>query len=308
MATLAVLTPSYRLDLPSLVELHRSVLRHAPDEVVHHVVVPDRDVPLLSELRSDRLCVRPVSEFLPAQFLSSYPLSLALRSKSWVPNAVAKIEAVNLLRPWPPVRGWILQQLVKIAAVGRIDADVVLTVDSDVTMIRPFGADDFFQGGAVRFYRKPGAIGADLPGHSRWHAVSGRLLGLPPGRVDVATDYVASLLAWDPAIARRMQERVSQVSGRGWAASIARELHFSECILYGSFIDGLGTDHERSFAFDESLCRAHWDPTPLDRAGADRFLESIEPQDLAVQIQSTSNTPADIRNYIVEAAIAKPQR
>lgn len=302
MATLTVLTPSYRLDLSSFVDLHRSVVRHAAADVIHQAVVPDRDVRLFESIGSDRLVVRPVSEYLPGRFVSTYPLSMALRSRSWVPSAVAKIEAVNARRPWPPMRGWVLQQLIKLEAVGRSTSDVVLTLDSDVTMIRPFSAEDFIQAGAVRFYRRPGAVGAELPRHLTWHAVSQRLLGLPDSSVDSSTDYVASMLAWDPNLVRRMQQRISESTGRDWMDSIARELHFSECILYGTFVDALGTDVEKAFVANESLCRAHWDPEPLDRAGAEQFLDSIEPQDLAIQIQSTSRTPAEIRAFLISAA------
>lgn len=304
MAKLAVLTPSYRPDLSSFIDLHRSVLRHASADVVHHVVVPDRDVRLFEAIGSDRLSVRPVSEYLPSGFLSTYPMSIALSSIPWIPGVVSKIQAVNMRRPWPPLRGWILQQIVKIEAVSRADVDVVLTVDSDAIMIRPFGADNFIRDGAVRFYRRPGVIGDDLPRHVIWHRAAQGLLGLASDAVDPTTDYVSSPLAWDPSIVRRMQQQIVQTTGRSWVESVSRELHFSECTLYGVFVDGWCAEPERSYSVDESLCRIHWDPVPLDRAGAERFVDSIQPHDLAIVIQSTSRTPDDIREFIIESATA----
>ncbi len=85
---------------------------------------------------------------------------------------------------------------------------------------------------------------------------------------------------------------------------MARELRFSEYFLYGVFVDHLGTPEERSFTSSSTLCHSHWGGSaPLDKTGADRFLESIGgADDVAIHIQSRSDTPADIRRYIVTAA------
>ena len=115
---------------------------------------------------------------------------------------------INLGRPFPPVRGWILQQVIKLAAVAACEEDVVLLVDSDIEFLRPFTAETFVRNGVVRFYRKPDEIDERLPRHMIWHRVARALLGLPPAEPPY-TDYISSLLAWDPAIVRRMLERVT---------------------------------------------------------------------------------------------------
>ena len=305
MSTLTVLTVSYYPDLSRFVNLHESVKRHSGPDVKHLVVVPDRDVPAFESIATDRLEVHPVSRYLPKSFLSTYPIAQVMRSHSRIPRSIRNIQAVNLRRPWPPIRGWALQQVVKLTAAGESGADVVLTADSDVTMIRSFGADDFIDAnGAVRFYRRPGGIGPHLIRHVRWHAVADRLLRTPAGRVDPTTDYISSPLAWSPVIIREMAERITRSTGKEWRQAIASELDFSECILYGAFVEGFGTDRARSFNSVDSLCRVYWDPVPLDSAGADLFVSAIGPQDLAIVIQSTSGTPDEICKYIVSAAEA----
>lgn len=302
MGTLAVLTPSYRLDFQHFVDLHASVLRHTADDVVHHVVVPNRDVALFAEIGSGRLKVHPVNTYVPRTFLSTYPVSIALRTLPRMSIPAAKVEAINLRRPWPPVRGWVLQQIIKLAVTSRIDADVVLIADSDITLIRPVHVDDFLRGESVRFYRKPGGITTEMTRHSAWHIVANRLLGIDAQPEDATTDYVSSFQAWDPKIVGKLQNRIRDTATDDWRSAIARELHFSEFILYGVYVDRMGTALERSFTSTETLCRSHWDPIPLDRAGADRFVESIGPDDVAIQIQSASHTPADVRRYILAAA------
>ena len=304
MATLMVLTASYRPDFDAFVDLHASVVKHASPEVVHRVVVPDRDVALFRGIASDRLEVHAVSTYLPRSFVSTYPLARSLQSQTWIRRGIRSIEAVNVRRPWPFIRGWILQQIVKMAAIAAADTDVVLTVDSDVTMIRSFGPDDFVADGVVRFYRLPGGVGPELSRYAKWHSLAAELLAIPEDRVDFTTDYVASFLSWDPRTVRAMAERIGRTTGDDWRSAIARHLYFSECILYGVYLDGIAAERDRSFTSSDSLCRAHWDPVPLDRAGADQFIKSIEPGDLAIQIQSTSRTPKHIRTYIIEAAEA----
>jgi hypothetical protein len=195
MTRLAVLTPSYAPDFELCFDLHRSVLAYAPEAVHHHIVVPRRDLGLFGQLRGPRTHVHCEAEFLPRSFL---------------PLPGAKF-SVNLRRPFPPLRGWILQQVLKLAAASMLDADVVVLVDSDIEFIRPFTPATFAQAGVVRFYRKPDEIDERLPRHLTWHRVARQLLGLPPAEPPYP-DYVSSLLAWDPAILRELLARVFATS------------------------------------------------------------------------------------------------
>ena len=88
----------------------------------------------------------------------------------------------------------------------------------------------------VRFYRKPNQIDKRLPRHMIWHRVARALLGLPPAEPPY-TDYISSPMAWDPTIVRQMLARVTATTGRPWPTAIAGQLHFSECTLYGVFVD-----------------------------------------------------------------------
>jgi hypothetical protein len=296
MSKLAVLTPSFRGDVRIFADLHRSVQRYTDDDVIHHVVVPDRDVPLFEGIGSGRLNVVGTSTLLPRRFVSTYAAVGAIRR---LPGgaSVPKVEAINLRRPWPPIRGWILQQIVKYEAATRIDADAVVFADSDVLLIRHLSAEDFLRDGVVRFYRGADPLTPDLVRHAMWHRVSRQLLGLPEEPDD--RDYVSSFLAWDPRIARQVRERVEAVTGIAWQDALGRNLHFSEWMLYGCYVDHLGSARDRSFTETTTRCRSHWGTTPLDDRTADDFLASIQPEDLAVLIQSASGTPDHIRRRVI---------
>ena len=78
-----------------------------------------------------------------------------------------------------PVRGWLVQQLIKLAVAEVMTQDVLVHADSDVVLLRPFLADSVADdAGRVRLYRLPGAIDERLPNHIRWHRSAEKLVGI----------------------------------------------------------------------------------------------------------------------------------
>jgi hypothetical protein len=302
-----MLTPTYRRDFQYFCDLHASVLRHTADKVVHHVIVPSKDVSLFKALESPRLKIHRTQDFLPRGFL---PASAAVDCLNWVPG-FSKVPLVRSLargelflsmqRPWLPVRGWILQQIVKMAAVTLLDADVVLIADSDVALVRPISGSEFVRNGAIRFYRKPFGVKSDMPQHVLWHNRARKLLGLHEAPTGALPDYIASFLAWDPKIVERIQKRISTVSDTHWASTLAKEVALSEWTVYGTYIDHLGDEKDRSFTASESLCHSYWKSSPMDRQDAEEFIEATQGDECAILIQSTSGTPLEIRRDVIAA-------
>ncbi|MEJ2228874.1 MAG: DUF6492 family protein, partial [Alphaproteobacteria bacterium] len=177
---------------------------------------------------------------------------------------------------------------------------VVLVVDSDVEFIRSFNADMFIRDGVVRFFRGSDQIDERLPRHMAWHRVARKLLGLPPAKPPYP-DYISSPLAWDPKLVRQMLARVEATTGRPWITAIAGQLDFSECILYGVFIDEVMGAPANAFASDNSLCLVHWEQTPLHSDKVAGFIDRIQPTDIAVLIQSKSRTAPEVRDTIFNA-------
>ncbi len=178
MTRLAVITPSYEPDFGLCEDLSRSVLENSPETVHHHIIVPRRDLELFARLAGPRTHIRCEADFLPSSF---------------VPMPFSKF-TVNFRRPFPPVRGWILQQVLKLAAAAAFREDAIVLVDSDIEFIRPFTPETFVRQGVVRFYRNPNAVDERLPRHMIWHRVARALLGLPPPGPPPYPNYISSLL------------------------------------------------------------------------------------------------------------------
>jgi hypothetical protein len=275
---LAVMTKSFAPDFELCAALNRSVLDNSQDTIHHHIVVPRSDLKLFGRLAGPRTHIHCEADLLPRAFVR-VPFSNIM---------------VNLRRPFPPVRGWIQQQVIKLAAIAASEDNVVLVVDSDAEFVRPFTAEMFVRDGAVRFFCKRNQIDKDLPRHMTWHRVARTLLGLPPAEPPYP-DYISSPLAWDPTLVRRMLARVEATTGRSWTTTIAAQLDFSECILYGLFVDAVSGSPANSFASDDSLCLVYWDPTPLNPDSVAQFIRGARPTDIAAVIQSKSRTPPAVR-------------
>ncbi|MGA3489435.1 DUF6492 family protein [Micromonosporaceae bacterium DT55] len=278
MTRLAVVTPSYAPDFDLCADLNRSVLAHSGDDVHHHIVVAARDLALFARLAGPRTHIRRASDHLPRGFVPVPRTNLTL----------------NLRRPFPPLRGWITQQIVKLAVTAGFDADAVLLVDSDIEFIRPFGPQTYLRDEVVRFYRKPDAVDESLPRHLSWHRVARELLGLPPARPPFH-DYISAPVAWSPTIVRRLQHRIEMVTGQAWADAIGARLHFSEATLYGVFVDEVLGAPATANSSAEMLCHNHYEEVPLDAPALRRFLAEVAPADVAVMISAKSQTPLELR-------------
>jgi hypothetical protein len=280
---LEIITPSYAADRELCGDLVRSIRTFAPAGTAHTVIVPARDVALFRPLERDGATVIEVGDVLPRHFVKVPFVN------GWV----------NVRSPWPPVRGWIAQQIVKLEAVARSRADAVLVVDSDVQMVRAFTVDDFLVDGEVPLYRREGAVTAELPRHMLWDAAARRLLGLAPDASPQHPDYVCWPCLWQPSVVRAALARVEQTTRRDWASAIGRELHFSEMVLYGVYADEVASAPVHT---DDMHCPACSDEHALDSAQLTEFLASLTPSDVAVMISAKSGTDLELRRAAIRRA------
>lgn len=298
MTTLAILTPSYRPDLEGFRRLHQSVRRHTDADVLHHVIVPDRDAELFRAIGSDRLVVWTYRQVLPPHLIPTGRVAAVMQR---IPGWPASINcaAINRYSPWKPVRGWVLQQIVKMCMVDLVDATIFLNIDSDVVLVRPITAGHFLEGDTVRLYAWEDAIRPDT-GHHRWVETAHALLGLPWDAKDHYPDHIAGLVSWDTRLLRRCLDRVEEVTGKPWAAAVGEQLHFSEDILYGTFVRSFGEAQDRSHQRETTLCHSYWEPEALTAHDVDGFVSKFTEEHRAVHIQSNTDTDDQVFHAVIE--------
>jgi Family of unknown function (DUF6492) len=275
---MVVVTPTYAPDLELFSDLHESVLRWFPADVRHVAVVTERNVAPFRRFEGPRCIVIGIDDVLP-------------RSVRALPRIQMRI---NLRQPVPPLRGWILQQLVKLAIAEQAQERVVIMADSDVVFVRPVTVDTFAPGGRLRLYRKEDGVEGSMSRHMRWHVAARTLLGLSAAEAPPLPDYVSGLNGWDRDVIKRMLRRVESVTGRRWLEAVGRELHFSEQILYGVYADEVEQSSQLTPTGD-SLCHEYYSNMPLTAERAPEWLSSLGPHDVAYMISSKSHTPLSVR-------------
>ncbi|WP_030924610.1 DUF6492 family protein [Streptosporangium amethystogenes] len=283
MTELAVITPTYGPDAELFADLHRSVLKHTSDETVHHVIISPVCTSVFAKFAGPRCRIWTYNELLPKYYIRLAPYSL------WV----------NSRRPWPPVRGWVMQQTLKIALSARLDVDVVLIADSDVVLVRPTSPASFTVDGRLCLHREEKGVTPDMERHVMWHQVSRELLGLPPAPPPPLTDYVTAMNFWVPATVRAMQRRMTETTGRHWLDAFNSRLHISEFMLYGVFVDEVLSGTTEPPPSNTTICHKNWQRTPLDHEGAVAFADRLGPEAVAMMISAKSQTPWDVRQAAI---------
>jgi Family of unknown function (DUF6492) len=297
--TLALVTPTYRNDLPLFADLHQSVLLHTDESVKHYVIVPSSDSDLFAAMAGPRCIIVPEESLYPAHYRSvGGVVNRMLRPLPRIPSH-ARIAAINTRRPLRPIRGWVMQQLLKMELSRHLDVDTVLLIDSDVELVRPLNEAMLRRGGRAMLYKRPGEVDSSLPRHMQWHTVARQLLGLPAAQFP-APDYVTSFCAWEPGVLRAMLARIEQVTGQPWMDAIAGQPTFSEWTLYGVFAEEV-MKYEEEALTESSLCHSYWGRVPLTIESAADFLSDMKPNDVAILIQSKTQTPRIVRRAALGA-------
>lgn len=285
--TYALATPSYRGDIERCRLLCASIDRFVTGHAVHYLLVEDRDAALFRELEGPGRRILTESQLLPG-WLKPYPDPLSLGKRRLWTGLRA------LARGIPPLRGWHAQQLRKFAVATVCAEDVILFADSDMLFLRSFDLTSLSDDGAVRLYRKPDAITADMARHVPWCTHASTLLGLDAPAFP-SPDYINNLVSWRRDHVLALLDHVESVSGRDWVSAIARDRQFSEYMIYGYFVERvLGLEAAGHWPDERELCKVYW--FSEDVAGMEEltsFEEVLEPWQVAVGIQSFIGQPLD---------------
>jgi hypothetical protein len=271
--SVAFVTPSYRPDRDRSALLSRSLEACAPS-FEHWIIVDRGDLPLFRPLQNNRTNVVAKEEVLPLWVRRLDTLRIGLRSNAW-------IHARGM-----PIRGWLLQQFVKLAVAEKLSADVLVHVDSDVVLLRPFSPSSVVDGdGRIRLYARPDYIDEALPEHVRWHRSAEKLLGIEPAGLPLP-DFISSLVTWKRETAVALLERIERTTGRHWLRALASAWDVSEYTLYGRFAQGVAEMNEDHFVSSSSLCYDYYKRVPLTVPELTTMLDRVGQEEIAVSLTS----------------------
>jgi len=297
-----LITCSFRGDLDVCRMLCESIDRFVPATIPHSLYVPRADLPLFADLASARRSVAAQEDLLPRWFVKLPMPGPKWRRRLHLPRRNLYVTPFS-----PPVRGWIAQQIMKIAATAHASAEIVAHIDSDNVFIRPLKLEHLARDGKVRIYRSPDRV--DLETHRVWHETAGRLLGLPASRF-YGAEYINPFVVWRRSVLQGMIARIEAETGRDWRIVLARTPHFAEYVLYGVFADQvMGLEAAGLMAEDFTLCHSRWGDEFAGAEDEETFIRSLRPEHVTCLIQSTIDTSMPRRQAIFDrvAALAAEQ-
>lgn len=267
MLSSAFVTPTFLPDLKRCELLVQSLDRSAPD-IKHYLLVDSFEIKHFKHLRSERTEIIPAEDVIGiAQF------RLPLWQNFWIHR--------NTL----PMRGWIRQQILKMAATMSIGAEFVTCVDSDVLFVRPFSPELLLEEGRV------GLLDVDYVDGmvDEWTNVAEHLLGLGK-KTSIRRGHVGHLITWSRTHMHGLVKRLTEISGREWQVAIGRQKTFSEYILYGVYIRNLlGYDRSAHVSSRKALVRQPWDFDLSQEKVLEDYISNPEPDNVAVMLHSKFN-------------------
>ncbi|WP_420410648.1 DUF6492 family protein [Hoeflea sp.] len=277
--TTAVMTASYVADFERCALLCESMDRFLDGKWHHYLLVERADAQLFKSLEGANRSVVSEAELFPS-WLRSFPDPLSMgRRRVW-------------LSPFSlPLRGWHAQQLRRLAMARHVDAKTILSIDSDVVLVRRFDPASLWSDGRLRMFRADNGAHDATPGHLAWLAHAGRILGLPP-HPEPAHDYISNMVAWRTDTARALLDHIEKRSGKGWLRAVISSRDISECMIYGRFADEVlgGAGHH---ADPRSLSHVLWfkETFPQTSEGLASFMAGLRPDQVAIGVQSFVGHP-----------------
>lgn len=275
------MTPSYAPDLARCRLLVESLRRFARFDYCHYIIVSRMDRDLFASLAGPRTRVISTDEVFPAHLepVSAHP-------GYW---------RTKLGRS---VRGWIVQQLAKIAFADRARESFVLFVDSDIAFIRPFDRSCFVRENKARLPRVPNVY---IELFEPWYEHADALLGVSGYvRGTAQPNYVAPLVAWESSIASRMCRRIEAVAGESWFDRLLRLETFSEYTIYGVYVDKCLRESSVYFTDERDLCHCHWECRDMNDDELEGFLDRVQKEHVAVMLTARGEIDPDRYRHVMD--------
>jgi hypothetical protein len=286
-STVAFVTVSYAPDRDRCELLCRSIDALASTAAGHWLIVERADLPAFKDFESSFRRLLATEDVIPSSVLRVAMRRIGLRTNLFLtPRA-------------KPIRGWLLQQLAKLAISRELKSDVILHADSDVALIRQFQTSDVIDPmGLVRLYCVPREVHSGMSNHVQWHRAAERLLGLPEAPIPLP-EFITHLVPWKRENAVALLDYLDD-RGRPWFRAIANSWSVSEYVLYGRFVTevlGEASGHRLSTS---SLCRDYWGVERLSQPQIEQLLDGMNAGEIGISLTANAGIPAATYSALLE--------
>jgi len=248
----------------------------------HLIYCPKDHLDLFKELEAPHRKIATYQDILPGRYLK-----IPFTKKWWLDPTFF------------PVRGWILQQLLKIASAAMSDSEDVYFLDSDIVFFKNFDPQILLEDGKTRLYALKTA--APTEEHVAWQSLAERLLDLP--HETFHTDYIGPVLSWKTENVRAMVKRIESVTKKPWHIALGHSYTFSEYLLYGNFVERILKQENGHTPRDYLLCWNIWGTKELNLAKNNNI--NIPEETCSILVQSNLRMNIDEENAILDKLIGR---
>lgn len=289
--TFGFVTPSYAPDYRRCQLLCKSIDRFVTPAFTHYVVVDRADIDLFRCLASDHRIILCKQDVLPTWL---WQVPVFKKKNLWV----------NCRALWSRrlvVRGWIVQQLIKLLANKFVQEDVIVFADSDVAFVNPFDLGRFVdKQERVRLFRVPHSKSHDDRSSNRWKNTARTLLGLAKNQ-QIYDFYISQIVTWRRDELELLQQHVERTTGREFVESLCELRHLAEYILYGVFVSYVRGDMAGHFdEHQQKIAHCNWSETQIHPKDVREFIDFARQEEFAaIMISAKSGAfieEADILN------------
>jgi hypothetical protein len=286
--TFAFVTPSYAPDFQRCKLLCWSIKQFVDFPVHHYIIVDQKDLSLFQELADRHTTILAKEKILPS-WIQRVPFfdkkNLWLNLKGY--------RSGNLL-----LRGWLVQQMIKLAAAQYVSEEVLIFLDSDVVFIDRFDVHSLIREEKVRLFRVEQYINANDKLTHVWKEEAKHLLNLPAEK-QYQDNYVSQIVTWRRSTLLKMYQHIEQNRQKDWLETLCEMKHLSEYILYGMFASYVA--EEQAGHYDDHLqkiCHCYWEEVPMSNGELAAFFQEAQTSGYqAVMISAKSGIDLSIEEF-----------
>jgi hypothetical protein len=286
--TFAFITPSYAPDFQRCKLLCWSIKQFVDVPIKHYIVVDQKDFNLFQQLADANTIILTKEEILP-----SWIKRIPFFDKKNVWLNLKGYKSGNWL-----VRGWLIQQMIKLAAAQYVEQEVLIFLDSDVAFIDSFNIYTLTKQDKVRLFRVDHATNMDSGVGVKWKETAKKLLNLPLEN-HYYDFYVSQIVTWRRSTLLQLYKCIETNFQRNWLEVLTDVKDLSEYVLYGVFANyvmGQQSGHYDDHL--EKVCWCYWEERPMPEQELKEFFQAARSSGhKAVMISAKSSMDLTIQQF-----------
>lgn len=269
---ICLITPSYKPDFNRCKLLCETKEKFSSEYLKHYLIVDQPDVKLFKQLENDSTEVISVNDVLPKWLIK---LPYTRKKNIWI----------NL--KGLPVRGWLVQQLIKLNIANYVKEDTLIFGDSDTFFVKEFNLNNYNTNNTSRLFAQPNEVNQD---HSlaRWYHDAATVLKTEVPKFP-ATNYLGNLIYWRKENVFKLHKYIEDQHQKNWMQVICNNWNISEYILYGVFVENILKENNNHTADSFDLCHNYWEQKALNESNIKNFFSEIKTGQIAAMISAKAN-------------------